>query len=349
MWTFILAWDLPSKGRGILMISPAVGTLSEHSHQAVRSYFERVGLLLTENPYAFWRRGFWTYGHWTRRDSELQKTLTRICSLLDEVLRRGADGALGASDQSRLQGLLELAPGSLTLDVALEFAAVLDQVIIESGDAQYICAEIDRELLWAKDSTTWLTWDRMYGTTIPDAVKTHNLGKSVPDVELRAARNRLLAFRRARTNDYEVHRARMKMRAKNLRVLAALLGPLILGFGWLLAAHQIGSDSASGVGLVAVVGALGSIMSGTIRARDKLVRGSDLRAFRNGLLAQILLGAGASLFLLLLLGSSILAIAGTNSLAGKAVFGFVAGFSEPFFLKTVERVAKLGEETTKGT
>jgi hypothetical protein len=51
----------------------------------------------------------------------------------------------------------------------------------------------------------------------------------------------------------------------------------------------------------------------------------------------------------LLLGSNILAIAGTDSLAGKAVFGFVAGFSEPFFLKTVETVAKLGEETTKGT
>jgi hypothetical protein len=31
----------------------------------------------------------------------------------------------------------------------------------------------------------------------------------------------------------------------------------------------------------------------------------------------------------------------------KAVFGFVAGFSEPFFLKTVERVAKLGQESSK--
>jgi hypothetical protein len=49
----------------------------------------------------------------------------------------------------------------------------------------------------------------------------------------------------------------------------------------------------------------------------------------------------------LLLASSIVGIAGTESLEGKVAFGFVAGFSEPFFLKTVERVAKLGEESVK--
>ena len=54
-----------------------------------------------------------------------------------------------------------------------------------------------------------------------------------------------------------------------------------------------------------------------------------------------------SLFLFLLSASTILGIAGTDSLAGKAAFGFVAGFSEPFFLKTVERAAKMGEESVK--
>lgn len=314
--------------------------------RCVRSYYQQVDGLLRESPWAFWKRGFWTHGHWARRDSELQKILARIGGLLDEALRHhsGADG-IDDVDQGRVRQLLALAPASLTLDAALEVHNVLDRILIERGDARYICSEIARELLWAKGSTTWLTWDRMFGTAIPDAVETHNLGRTVPAEQLAAARNRLLAFRGARNNDYQVHRARQKMRAKNLKVLAALLTPLVVALGWLLAARGVGGGSAWGVGLVAVAGALGSLMSGTIRARDKLVRGSDLRAFRAGVLAQVLIGAGSSLFLLLVLASKILSIAGTDSLEGKAVFGFVAGFSEPFFLKTVERVARLGEES----
>jgi hypothetical protein len=70
-----------------------------------------------------------------------------------------------------------------------------------------------------------------------------------------------------------------------------------------------------------------------------------LRAFRAGLVAQLLIGAGSSLVLFLVLASPILV--GTDSLEGKAAFGFAAGFSEPFFLKTVERVVKMGEDSAK--
>jgi hypothetical protein len=51
--------------------------------------------------------------------------------------------------------------------------------------------------------------------------------------------------------------------------------------------------------------------------------------------------------LFLVLASPILGISGTDSLEGKAAFGFAAGFSEPFFLKIVERVAKMGEDPAK--
>lgn len=315
--------------------------------QSVRAYSRQVSVLLTENPWAFWKRGFWTYGHWSRRDPELQKTLARLYGMLDEVLRRQGAAGIGEADQGRIQHLLECAPASLTLDAALAVVAVLGNIAVEIGDVRYVCAEIQREQLWPKGSTTWLTWDRMYGTEVPDAVKTHNAGQTVPDEQLAAARDRLLAFREARSNDYQVHRARQRMRAKNLGFLAALLTPLVAAFGWLLAALAVGGASPWEVGLVAVVGSLGALMSGTIRARDKLVRGSDLRAFRAGVLAQVLIGAGSSLFLYLLLVSGILGIAGTDSLEGKAIFGFVAGFSEPVFLKTVERVAKMGEEPVK--
>ena len=307
------------------------------------SYSHQLSVLLTENPWAFWTKKFWTYGHWARRDSELQKVLARIYALLDEMLRlrRSEEGIL-ETDQKRIQQLLVPAPAALTLDAAIELFDALDRIVMENGDARCICSGIEREHLWSQGSTTWLTWDRMYGALIPEAVEMYSSGQPVPRAQLDSARNRLLSFRRARSDDYQVHRARQKMRAKNLRILAALLLPLVIAFGWLLGTNDTGGLSPSGVGLVAVVGALGSVMSGTIRARDKLVRGSDLRAFRSGLLAQVFIGAGSSLVLLLLLTSGILAVAGTDSLAGKAALGFVAGFSEPFFLKTVERVARMG-------
>jgi hypothetical protein len=219
--------------------------------------------------------------------------------------------------------------------------------MIEIGDAQYVCAEIEGELQRSKGSTTWLTWDAVFGDSIPAAIETYRSGETIPPNQLASARNRLLSFRLARSDDYQVHRARQKMRGKNLRVLAGLLFPLVMAFAWLLAAN--GRNSPWEVSLVATLGALGSIMSGTIKARDKLVRGSDLRAFRAGLAAQVLLGAAMSLVLLLLFTSEILTVAGTGTAEGKAALGFVAGFSEPFFLNTVVRVAKMGDDNPTAT
>lgn len=313
--------------------------------QRVASYAHQLGILLRENPWAFWNKKWWTYAHWARRDSELQKILARIYGLLHEVLRRyslreGSDGA----EQRRILHLLDPDPDTLTLDAALELFDALDRIMVETADAQYVCSEIEGERQWAKGSTTWLTWEAMFGRSIPDAVETYRSGKNVPTDQLQAARNRLLSFRLARGDDYQVHRARQKMRARNLRVLALLLFPLVLTFAWLLAVKGVGGHSAWEVCLVATLGALGSAMSGTLRARDKLVRGSDLRAFRAGLMAQVLLGAGSALVLLLLFASGIVEIAGSDSPEGKAALGFVAGFSEPFFLNTVARLARMGEE-----
>ena len=50
----------------------------------VSSYAQQLSNLLRENPWAFWQKRFWTYGHWARRDSELQKILARTYGLLHE-------------------------------------------------------------------------------------------------------------------------------------------------------------------------------------------------------------------------------------------------------------------------
>jgi len=326
--------------------------------ERLASYSRQLGELLTESRWAFWRRSLWTYGHWARRDPELQKILARLYAATDELLRRqGLDeagphhgsrgvpsGGMPELHRRRVERFLEATPASLTLDSAIEVFDALDRILIEIGDARFVCEEIHGELQWAKGSTTWMTWDSMHGARTPKAVETYNSGKRVPDEELESARHQLASFRRARSDDYQVHRARLKMRAKNLRVLGALLLPLVVGVGWLLAEQDVGGERAGGIALIGVAGALGSAVSGTIKSRDKIVRGSDLRAFRAGLLAQVLIGAGSAFLFFLLLTSGILDIAGTGSLEGRAAVGFVAGFSEPFVLKTVERVARMGEE-----
>jgi hypothetical protein len=324
--------------------SPSADQISNFDSLAlderVTHYRQQLGALFRENPWAVWTSKFWTYGSWARHDPELQKMLARTYALLDELFRLDT---IPEAHQRRIEQLLRHDPGTLALDAGIELFDALDRVMIEIGDAHYICGEIEGELKWAKGSTTWLTWDVMNGS-VPPAVNTYRSGKSVSAAELDAARNQLLSFRRTRSDDYQVHRARQKMRARNLRILAVLLLPLVLAFGWILAASRIGDLTTLGVWLIGVVGALGSLMSGTIKARDRLVRGSDLRAFRAGLLAQVLLGAASSLVAYLLLASEIVEIVGTDSLEGKAVVGFLAGFSEPYFLKTVGRVATMGDE-----
>jgi hypothetical protein len=89
---------------------------------------------------------------------------------------------------------------------------------------------------------------------------------------------------------------------------------------------------------------LGAIVAGTIKARDKLVRSSDLRAFRDGIASQVLVGAGSALFFLLVMESGVLEFGDVDEWAGQAVGGFVAGFAEPYFVKTVARVATLGSD-----
>jgi hypothetical protein len=334
----------------VVPTEPAGGAASRDFAEWARTYLHALSRVLTENRGVFWKRSFWTRGHWARRDSELQKILARFGGLLDELLRLHDAGRVSESVEGRVRQVLDLSPDRITLDSAIERFDILDRILVEVADERVICSEIERELLWAKGSTTWLTWDRMFEKAderTPKAVEAYRKGEKPSSEDLDAARNRLYAFRSARSNDYQVHRARQKMRARNLRLLAVCLFPLVGGFGWLLATRSGVGISGWEAALVAVLGALGAVMSGTIRARDKLLRGSDLRAFRSGLLAQVLLGAGSALLLLLLLAGKIITIAGADTLAGHAAFGFVAGFSEPFFLKIVERVAKMGEESPK--
>jgi hypothetical protein len=95
--------------------------------------------------------------------------------------------------------------------------------------------------------------------------------------------------------------------------------------------------------LTAFAGAAGSILGGVLRFRD-LSNLTNIRDLTVGTLAQPFVGGVAALFIFLLLESRIVVLPGISatgppSWQALGVYGFVAGFSEPFFLGILGRVA----------
>jgi hypothetical protein len=336
-------------------VAPSPPNAAEFVAQ-LRAYASRLTVLLSKSPRTFGKPSSWSGDGAAPTDPELRKILQRLYGVTDELLRlctitESDDGTEppGLTDQQRQRALdlMTIDPSTLSLDAGLEVFDAFDRLMVEVGDARYLCAEVEAELRLQPGSTTWVTWRSLFGDAKdakPPALTTYYTGVPPDPTELEALRGMLGTLRRVRTDDYQVHRSRQRLRATNLHVLSVLLLPIVVVLGWLIV--SAGDVPADQVGLVAVCGAAGAIVAGTIKARSQLVRGTDLRAFRSGILSQLLVGAGSALFLLLILESGVVEFGLVNAWASQAVAGFVAGFSEPFVLRTVERVARLGAEDT---
>ncbi len=90
--------------------------------------------------------------------------------------------------------------------------------------------------------------------------------------------------------------------------------------------------------LPVMAGAIGSMLSGVIKVRDGEQRIRHLRRSASFLLLQPMIGATAALVMIWLGVSNILNIHGSSV---EATLGFLAGFSEPFFLGTIGRLADM--------
>jgi len=119
----------------------------------------------------------------------------------------------------------------------------------------------------------------------------------------------------------------------------------VLGLAALLIVDTLW-DLELNVPITALAGAIGSTLAGFFKLRE-LVRITDLRFLKTGMYIQPVIGAAAALLLLVLLESGILELPGARdgqpSTAALATYGFIAGYSEPFFLGVVRRVAGSGD------
>jgi len=283
------------------------------------------------------------------RDPGLRKYVRRLSDALADLTRLHGLSPLRA-DQRLPTLLAELEAGAcdLTRERAWALLYEFQLLLIEVGDADVVCGMAEGELHWHKTDTSWLTWDSLFGSDrLPKAVQDYLQGAApIARTDLDALRNTLMSLYRARHDDELARRERVQQRAVNLFWLARVLLVLLPAFIVFFYFAQDPRPSVWTVVLVPVAGALGAALSGTIKARDQLIREADIRRFRDGLVAQLLVGAVAAMIVVVVLEAELVTIGkitvGPDDVIAQAAFAFLAGFSEPFALGTIAKAANLG-------
>jgi lipopolysaccharide export LptBFGC system permease protein LptF len=139
-------------------------------------------------------------------------------------------------------------------------------------------------------------------------------------------------------------RARAALKYQYLTRLAPVLLVLLVGLGVAVNFATKGNFLET-ILLTACAGALGSTLSGVFKVRDQLVRLNELRGFWPAMRVQPIVGACAGLIVFLILDSKAIELGAGSSVtwSGRGVLAFAAGFSEPFFLGIVQRVAVVSD------
>jgi hypothetical protein len=261
---------------------------------------------------------------------------------LADARRLAAKGCLDDAGQAELLARLDkVEPASLNADSAGELLEAVDLQLVAAGDETFLCslleAEYQRDVV--EETRLVVTWSDMYDEKPIGASRTYRLGRPVGESELAEARNKLTALYRNRAMAYALTRARTMTKAKRLLLVVPVLLPVLV-------AVVVLADAVSNKGvtwregaLAAVAGALGATLSSGYALRDQLPRIGQLRAFGYVLAAQVPLGAAAGVFLWIVVASGLVTVAHSDDSLVRAVIAFVAGFSEPFVLSTVARIA----------
>jgi hypothetical protein len=104
--------------------------------------------------------------------------------------------------------------------------------------------------------------------------------------------------------------------------------------------------------LAGTAGALGATLSGVLRLRDLRAGLVALRSLKSVMVIQPLVGAAFALLVALILDTGFAGIElptdSDRKAAALAIFGFIAGFSEPFALGIVNKVAALEPPAPSG-
>jgi hypothetical protein len=251
-----------------------------------------------------------------------------------------------ANTRERLEELTRRDVMSLSIDAAWELANELKRELLLVGDASYVWAQLEYEAARDKKTNKWHRWSDYFAPPkLRTLIAARAEGGSVTAAAHLDAVRSLMKLYELRAEAGLERRVRA---AQKYRYLTALIPMLLVGLMLLSAGiYENGREGIwKAMWVAASAGALGATLSGTFRVRDRLVELDDLRSFWPAMRVQPLIGATAGLVTLFVLetGAVELGAKQTASWAALALFTFVAGFSEPFFLGLVQRVAVIPDK-----
>ena len=287
---------------------------------------------------------------WTRKSSnpELRKVLGVLQDEIGETRSLLAQGQSRAASTTgeHIEDLLRQGVDALTVDSAWELVGALKRANLRLGDRSYIAARLDYEGSRNRAKGRWHSWGSHFSTKELEALrKTYREG--TPSRHARSlAVDRLTLLYLMRAEAGRDRRAKAALKCMYLQRLAFVLVALLVLLATTISLTA--GDARTPVLLAACAGALGSTLSGILAVRDQLGRLDELRGFAPAMRVQPLVGACAGLFVLLALQSDVVSLGPTTeeTWSTQVLLAFVAGFSEPFFLGLVKRVAVLSERAS---
>jgi hypothetical protein len=286
------------------------------------------------------------------------KNLEKVTGYLQSLLSHLHSGR-GAQAETELSASLDQieVPSKLSSSSAWELADALEVALIRVGDDAYI-----HTLLKAESSPDGSVdrWDKRFSAKdLKRLQSNYSDGNFRHAYALAEARCFLEYLRHSQTEEYRRDRAKIRLRGKYLLRMVLILAALVFGLCYFLLATSQAATGPSGdridsnvVWLMLLSGAVGSVLSRAIKlgkqplhekANEKLAEPLGIRALMSGwtvFLAQPVIGATSGLVLYLVFQAGLVQIGDERELgpAAYTLLGFLAGFSEPFFLGTLDKV-----------
>jgi hypothetical protein len=280
-----------------------------------------------------------------KADPELRKVLGVIQTHLSESRRLLAAPKARISLRNdavarELTALVRQDPAALAIDTGWELAATLKRLNLRLGDDTYVGSRLEYEQRRAAKSSQWHGWNSHFEPReLRDFVNAYRTGGATKASHKQAVERLTFLYLRRE----EAGRDRRARAALKSKLLSQLLPPFLLLLVGLGVSLNFATDGAflATMSMAACAGALGSMLSGVFKVRDQLVQLDELRGFIPAMRVQPMIGASAGLILFLVLDSKVLEVGAGSSAtwSGIGLLAFVAGFSEPFFLGIVQRVA----------
>jgi hypothetical protein len=280
----------------------------------------------------------------TRVEPELRKALAYVEQVVTEARQRIVATTLAAPTgmDAVKNELRELLRGDCTsIDDAWELYTALKKALVLIRDPSYLGMLLEREAVRNLATDKWHRWADHFPLAELAKLRRDLATASAADPAVDHAINRLSFLYDKRAEAGRDRRARAAEKRRALNRLAPMLFALLLGFGAAIELVNTGGGIWRDVLLATTAGALGSMLAGILKLRDQLNDLDDMRAFWGTIRVQPFVGATAGLIVLLIVQSGLLKFGGTEPAdwSVRALIAFLAGFSEPFFLGLVQKVA----------